>query len=82
MLRELSGLAVECAREQSGELRQGYALLALSLLHSTTGEPIYSPDTIENGMIEVMNWPQRIAQQLTDAVQELNAATMDEARKN
>jgi len=80
-LRELSGAAVEAAQEQSSAARQGYALIALSLLDGT-GAPMFVIDRVDAGVAHVMSLPARISQGLTAAVEALNATDLDDARKN
>ena len=82
VLRELSGLSVEAAQKCDGDTRQGYALIALSLVDPQTSLARYSVEMIDAGVGYVMGLPTRIAQQLTDAVHALNSADMDDARKN
>lgn len=82
VLRELSGLSVEAAQKCEGETRQGYALIALSLVDPQTSLVRYSTEMLDAGVGYVMGLPTRIAQQLTEAVHVLNAADMDDARKN
>lgn len=79
-LRELSGLAVEEAQQCNGEMRQGYALIALSLVGPHG--PLYPPDKLADGLAYVLGLPTRVSQQLTDAVAKLNFADLDDARKN
>lgn len=80
-LRELSGRAVEAAQAQDGDTRQGYAMIALSLCNSNA-VPTYSPETLDSGLDHVMDLPARVAQTLSASVSELNAVSMDDARKN
>ena len=80
-LRELNGFAVELAQDQPSEVRQGYALVALSLVDET-GAPLYSSLNLGDGIDLVMGLPSRVSQALSEAVTQLNAGSMDDARKN
>lgn len=80
-LRELSGLAVDLAGRQAGDTRQGYALVALSLIGETDAL-LYSESTLDEGVAWVMGLPTRVSRQLSDAVAALNADELDDARKN
>ena len=80
-LRELSAGAVEAAQAQDGETRQGYALIALSVLDGQ-GVPLYSVDQLEAGIAWVRALPMSVALALTAAVQKLNGASLDDARGN
>ena len=78
-IRELSGLAVETAQKEATDVRQGYAILALSLA-DVQGNPIYKVEELDIALGRIVAMPARVLTQLTDAVQALNQA--DDAAKN
>tara|TARA_R110000803_G_scaffold107227_2_gene175380 strand:- start:5261 stop:5557 length:297 start_codon:yes stop_codon:yes gene_type:complete len=80
-IAELSGLAVEAATEQGNDKRQGYALIALSLCGPHDDRPTYTAETLDQGVAYVMGLPMRISAALTEAVEQLNAADLEDARK-
>lgn len=80
-LRELSGGALETMSGIDNQTTQGFALIALSLMNDD-GRPRFDAEQIDAGLQYVRELPNRVIQRLSDAIEVLNDASMDGARKN